>query len=72
MKMGIERVLREKWPGLGEVVDVATLEGDPERPVESLSTAVVDKALEQILPAIQGLGGSIQVLSAEAAKVGLE
>ena len=64
MAMGIERVLRENWSDLGEVVDVGAT------PELSIETAV--DALQQIMPAIDGLGGSVQVVSAQGGKVVLE
>ena len=62
MKMGIERVLNENFADLGEVVAV---DPGPEAGASELSPDVVDAALEQIMPAIIGLGGKIEVISAE-------
>ena len=68
MKMGIERVLRENFPNLGAVQQV---DEQPEAP-DSITVALVEEALEPIMPAIAGLGGKIAVLSAEAGVVRLE
>lgn len=68
MKMGIERVLRENWPTLGEVVDVGG--GEPLEPELSIESA--HEALEPILPAIAGLGGSVRIVSAAERTVTIE
>ena len=70
MKMGIERVLRENWPNLGAVMQTASEE--LEEAAATLTTDVVEEALEPIMPAIAGLGGKLAVLSAEAGVVRLE
>ena len=71
MKMGIERILREKWPDLGEVVDVG---GGAEVETKELSIETAYEALQTIMPAISGLGGSVRIVSAgeTAGKVVLE
>ena len=69
MKMGIERVLNENFAELGEVVAV---DPGPEAGASELSPDVVDAALEQIMPAIIGLGGKIEVISAEGDEVMLK
>ena len=69
MKMGIERVLNENFADLGEVVAV---DPGPEAGASELSPDVVDAALEQIMPAIIGLGGKIEVISAEGDEVMLK
>ena len=58
MKMGIERVLKEQWPDLKEVLEVSS--GGK---VLTLETAL--EALAPIMPAIAGLGGSVRIVSAE-------
>lgn len=73
MKMGIERVLRENWPSLGAVTQVEEEEEGSGKAAEaSLTPAVVEEALAPIMPAINGLVGTIAVLSAEAGVVRLE
>ena len=64
MKMGIERVLRENWEGITEVTAV--------EPKEELNTETAMQALEQIMPAVTGLGGKVEILSAAQGKVTLE
>ena len=53
----------------GEVVAV---DPGPEAGASELSPDVVDAALEQIMPAIIGLGGKIEVISAEGDEVMLK
>jgi Fe-S cluster biogenesis protein NfuA len=61
MKMGIERVLKENFANLGPVISV-----DPASAADSGLTAdAVMKALEKVLPAIKGLGGSVEVSDVE-------
>jgi Fe-S cluster biogenesis protein NfuA len=67
MKMGIERVLREKWPTIAEVIQV-----QPEAEEQELTIETAEGALEQILPAVVGLGGKVEILSAAAGKVSLK
>ena len=57
MKMGIERVLKEKWPDLSEVIEMSS--GPNE-----LDIGIAYEALSQIMPAISGLGGSVRIVSA--------
>mmetsp|Transcript_22671 Transcript_22671/g.73354 ORF Transcript_22671/g.73354 Transcript_22671/m.73354 type:complete len:346 (-) Transcript_22671:198-1235(-) len=73
MKMGIERVLREKFSPLGEVVAVEPDEDDETGQAggAELTVAVANASLEQIMPAILGLGGKIEVVSAAAGTVTL-
>jgi len=59
MKMGIERVLKEQWPDLAEVVEVGS-----DEPSE-ITIDIAFEALAQIMPAITGLGGSVRIVSAE-------
>lgn len=58
MKMGIERVLRERWPDLG----VVSRDDDPEN--MTLEAAVVEKILEPIAGAVAMLGATVSVLTA--------
>ena len=67
MRLGIERVLRERFADLGEVLamdGVGTGDG-------TLTPDVAREALEQIMPAIRGLGGSVEVMYAAAGVVRL-
>lgn len=66
MKMGIERILKEQWPSLGDVVDI----GGGEESVEpkELTIQTAHDALETIMPAIAGLGGSVRIVEAIAAE----
>ena len=72
MKMGIERVLNENFANLGEVVAVDPEEGGGAAGASELDAEVVESALEQIMPAIIGLGGKIEVISAEGDEVMLK
>ena len=73
MKMGIERLLKEKWPDLSEVIEVNDAVGGLESSSEkALTVETALEALSSIMPAIAGLGGSIRVVSAAEGKVELE
>jgi Fe-S cluster biogenesis protein NfuA len=61
MKMGIERVLKENFPDLKEVLSVTEA-----AEVSSLSKEAVDSALVKISAAIKALKGSIEVASVDA------
>ena len=52
---------REKWPTIGEVVAVG---GDSDSAPQVLTVDTAYGALESIMPAIAGLGGSVQIVSA--------
>jgi Fe-S cluster biogenesis protein NfuA len=75
MKMGIERILRENFDNLGEVSaanltpEHAEAEGGgggaAARPL--ITQEVVENTLRSILPAIQGMGGSVAVKSVNQA-----
>jgi len=55
MKMGIERVLREKFSDLGQVLQVTQEE-------ETLLTeALVQKEIDRIAPAINAMGGKVEI-----------
>lgn len=62
MKMGIERVLRENFPLLKEVLSVADAPDTPQ-----LSKEAVEAALAKITPAIKALKGSVAVAEVDAA-----
>ena len=57
MKMGVERVLKEKWPEMAEVVAI-----NETAPDGGLQLADVEATLAQLAPAIKGLGGEVEVL----------
>jgi len=64
MQMGIERVLKENFPGLGEVVQVedpATAEAKP----TELTLEAVQEELNRIRPAIQAMGGTVEIVSVD-------
>lgn len=64
MKMGIERVLRENFDNLGSVTAInLTEEEASSEPL--ISTELIESTLQNILPAIQGMGGSVTVKSVE-------
>lgn len=79
MQMGIERRLREVWTDLKEVrpvddpmelaaaglMDEAEAREAAEAAGDGLSAAKVKKALEPIAPAIQGMGGSVEVVEVD-------
>jgi Fe-S cluster biogenesis protein NfuA len=60
MKMGIERVLKENFSNLGPVVNVEEAVSES---VDVLTKEAVDLALEKVLPAVKGMGGSVEVAS---------
>ena len=62
MKMGVERVLKENFSNLGPVISV-----DPAVAMSDLTTDMVEKALEKVLGAIKGMGGSVEISSVDAA-----
>ena len=59
MKMGIERVLNENFANLGPIISV-----DPESS-SLLSVAMIEESLSKILPAIKGMGGLVEIRSAD-------
>ena len=56
MKMGIERVLRENFMNLGEVISAPSAETNNE-----LSISKVEEAIQKVLPAIKSLGGVVKI-----------
>ena len=70
MKMGIERILKENFADLGPIIAV-----DPEgqgspagsRSSDLLTAEAVSGALEKIIPAIKGMGGSVSIESVDPA-----
>jgi len=63
MKMGVERVLREAFPGLGDVSAVSEEAATP------FGVAAVEAALDNVRGALNGLGGSVSCLSATNGEV---
>jgi len=61
MKMGIERVLKENFGDLGEVTAVDPSDATAGDTVSVLTPDLVMESLEQLMPAILGLGGAIEV-----------
>ena len=62
MAQGIERRLRETWPDLAEIVEVGAA-------AKVLSADAALEALSPIMPAVEALGGSVRVISAEESTV---
>lgn len=62
MKMGIERVLKENFPDLGEVLQVET-ESD-ENPTE-LTLEAVQKEVNRLSPALTAMGGVVRIVSVD-------
>lgn len=64
MKMGIERVLKENFVDLGEVIQVEngiTDSGDP----KSLSFQAVQKEIDRMKPAIIAMGGVVNIVDVD-------
>lgn len=61
MKMGIERVLRENFVNLGEILAV-----NPPEPVSELTTEKILEALNPVMPAIKAMGGQVEVLEVDS------
>ena len=66
MKMGIERVLKENFSNLGDVlaVDDPTAENDDQNLTPDMES--VRAALEKVLPAVTGMGGAIEDVVVDA------
>lgn len=61
MKMGIERVLRENFPLLKEVLSIT------ESPPELLTLESIQTALVKISPAIKALKGTVEITNVDGA-----
>jgi Fe-S cluster biogenesis protein NfuA len=61
MQMGIERVLKEKFENLGEVLRVQDDDGKP----KELSFEMVAAEVNRINPAIIAMGGSVEIVSVD-------
>ena len=64
MKMGIERVLRENFDNLGSITAVNLTE-EATSGENRIDIETIKNTLNNILPAIQGMGGSVDVKSVE-------
>ncbi len=64
MKMGIEKKLREYFPKLGRVTAVDANAPEPQSKV--LSVESLTSALEGVMPAVAGLGGTLVISSVDA------
>lgn len=62
MKMGIERVLKENFPDLGEIIQIED-DGD-EKPTE-LTYQVVENEVNRIKPAILAMGGIVRIINVD-------
>jgi Fe-S cluster biogenesis protein NfuA len=63
MQMGIERILREKFPSLVEVIKVEDTDTAPKE--LSDYEAMVEVELQRIRPAITAMGGNIRLISVQ-------
>ena len=63
MKMGIERVLKENFYGLGEIKAV---DNNSVIQTSNLTEEMVTSALDKILPAVKGMGGSVEINSVDS------
>ena len=61
MKMGIERVLRENFLNLGEIISAA-----PDEESSILTQEAVESALQKVLPAVKSLGGLVEISSVDS------
>merc|ERR1712087_361195 len=63
MQMGIERVLKENFPDLGQVLQV-TPEEEEGSPTE-LTMAAVQSEVKRLSPAILAMGGVIRIVDVD-------
>ena len=64
MQMGIERVLKENFPTLGEVIQVEDPENADSSPTE-LTSEAVEAELGRIKPALIAMGGVVDIVSVD-------
>lgn len=68
MKMGIERTLRQAFPQIKEVLAVdPTITGTAHTNLDQSSVLTIERVkqlLENLIPAIKGLGGNVEVIGA--------
>jgi len=57
MKLGIERILRQRFPNIGEITAQSDVSSNTRTPLKERC----EKVIEEIKPAIVGLGGSISI-----------
>ena len=72
MQMGIERVLREKFDNLGKIERVDDGTDSAGSSPSELTIEAATAALEPIMPAVRGLGGSLEVVSVSDGTVQLK
>lgn len=63
MKMGIERVLRENFANLGEIVAINPTETEL---VSNLTTDMVEEALKPVMSAITAMGGKVELTEVDS------
>ena len=63
MKMGIERVLKENFADLGEVIQVE--DGDGEEKATELTWQAVENEVNRIKPAIIAMGGVVRIINVD-------
>lgn len=64
MKMGIERVLKEKFPDVNEIVQV---DNDTESKPKELTWKAVEDEVNRLTPAILAMGGVVRLLTTDPA-----
>lgn len=64
MQLGIERVLKENFPELGEVIEVEDPSSEADKPTE-LTLEAVEEELSRIKPAIIAMGGVVEIVSVD-------
>lgn len=65
MKMGIERVLKENFPDLGEVVQVEDPNANANPTPTELTWEAVEAEVNRIKPAIVAMGGVVKIKSVD-------
>jgi Fe-S cluster biogenesis protein NfuA len=65
MQMGIERVLRENFPNLGQVIQVEEDDDLVEKKPKELTYQVVEQEVNRIQPAIIAMGGKVDIVSVD-------
>jgi len=64
MQMGIERVLKENFPDLGEVIEMEDPASVAGKPTE-LTLEAVEEELSRIKPAMIAMGGVVEIISVD-------
>jgi Fe-S cluster biogenesis protein NfuA len=75
MKLGIERVLKENFVNLGQIIAVSADDIEAQKvilepPKEVVTMAKVEESLENVKKAIKGLGGRVELVSVNERSVG--